>query len=165
MGASFRNTGEIVELAGCDLLTISPGLLGDLDKQTGKLERRLDPAEARAASLEKIAMDEATFARMHEADEMARDKLAEGIQGFSKALVALEKQLEERLESLHSGRRGEAARRLFEVFDLDGDGAITREEWAGADEVFDVLDLNHDGQISPEELAAGLGAAFRLSAD
>ena len=95
---------------------------------------------------------------------MAKEKLAEGIAGFSKALVALEKQLGERLDALSGQKRGTAARDLFRVFDLDGDGAITREEWAGATSVFDALDTDRDGRITPEELAAGLGAAFRLDA-
>jgi transaldolase len=99
---------------------------------------------------------------MHEADEMAKDKLAEGIDGFSKALVALEKLLGERLDAMSGARRGNAAKELFEVFDLDGDGFITREEWAGNEAVFDALDFDHDGKITPDELAAGLGAAFRL---
>ena len=58
---------------------------------------------------------------------------------------------------------GQAAREFFQIYDLDGDGFITREEWAGTHDVFDALDVNDDGQISPEEMAAGLGAAFRLS--
>jgi transaldolase len=95
---------------------------------------------------------------------MAKDKLEEGINGFTKALVALEKQLSERLDLLGGQlARGEAARDLFRVYDLDGDGFITREEWGGADAVFDALDVDHDGRITPEEMAAGLGAAFRLS--
>src|SRR5215470_8733924 len=162
MGASFRNTGEIVELAGCDLLTISPNLLGDLAAAEGQLVRRLDPAAAKAQSIERVTMDKATFDRMHAADAMAHEKLAEGIQGFSKALAVLEKLLGERLDAITSGRRGSAAKDLFKVFDLDGDGFITREEWAGSDVVFDALDANHDGQITPQEMAAGLGAAFRL---
>jgi transaldolase len=100
MGASFRNLGEIIELAGCDLLTIAPNLLAELEKTEGKLEKKLDADKARAADVEKIAMDEATFRKMHAADRMAHDKLEEGIQGFSKALVALEKQLGERLKGL-----------------------------------------------------------------
>jgi len=162
MGASFRNTGEIVELAGCDLLTISPNLLGDLAGAEGQLVRKLDPAAAKKESIERVAMDKAAFDRMHAADAMAHEKLAEGIQGFSKALAVLEKLLGERLDAITSGRRGSAAKDLFKVFDLDGDGFITREEWAGSDVVFDALDANHDGQITPQELAAGLGAAFRL---
>ena len=94
---------------------------------------------------------------------MAKDKLDEGIAGFSKALVALEKLLLERLGALRGrARAGQAAHDFFKVFDLDGDGVITREEWAGSEAVFTALDLNGDGRISPEELAAGLGAAFHL---
>jgi len=100
MGASFRNAGEITELAGCDLLTIAPQLLGELEAMPGELPRKLDADAARAMPIEKIAIDEATFRRMHEQDEMAKDKLAEGIDGFTKALVALEKQLGERLDQL-----------------------------------------------------------------
>jgi transaldolase len=162
MGASFRNMGEITELAGCDLLTIAPNLLAELEKTEVELPRKLDPTRAKGSKIERLAMDEATFRKMHEADPMAKEKLAEGIAGFSKALVALEKQLGERLDALSGQRRGHAARDLFHVFDLDGDGAITREEWAGATAVFDALDTDRDGRITPEELAAGLGAAFRL---
>ena len=107
MGASFRNSGEIIELAGCDLLTISPQLLAELEGAEGTLVRKLDPAAAKGRRLERIAIDRATFDRMHAEDEMARDKLAEGIQGFSKALVALEKQLGDRLAALAS--KGTAA--------------------------------------------------------
>ena len=100
MGASFRNLGEITELAGCDLLTIAPSLLAELDGKTGELPRKLDPKAAAGMSIERIAMDEATFRKMHEADHMAKDKLAEGIDGFTKALVSLEKMLGERLAKL-----------------------------------------------------------------
>jgi transaldolase len=163
MGASFRNAGEIVELAGCDLLTIAPPLLGELADKEGPLARKLDPARAQDKPIERIAMDEATFRRMHESDRMAREKLDEGIAGFTKAILALEKLLAERLEALHGkARAGEAARTFFRSFDLDGDGFITREEWGGTAAVFDALDENGDGRLSPEELAAGLGAAFHL---
>ena len=75
----------------------------------------------------------------------------------------LEKLLGERLKALRGqARAGQAAREYFKVFDLDGDGMITREEWAGTQAVFEALDKNGDGRISPEELAAGLGAAFHL---
>jgi transaldolase len=164
MGASFRNVGEITELAGCDLLTIAPALLTELQSKTGELPRKLEPKASAALGEDRIAMDEAIFRKMHEADRMAKDKLEEGIAGFSKALVALEKQLGERLEVL-AGQlaRGDAARDLFRVYDLDGDGFITREEWGGTDAVFDALDVDHDGRITPDEMAAGLGAAFRLA--
>jgi transaldolase len=100
MGASFRNTGEITELAGCDLLTISPGLLKELQSTEGELPRKLDPSKASADPIEKITIDRATFDTMHTADRMASQKLEEGISGFSKALVALEKLLVDRLARL-----------------------------------------------------------------
>jgi transaldolase len=100
MGASFRNIGEITELAGCDLLTISPALLADLDKTQGDLPRQLDPAKAKEMTIERIPMDRATFDKMHAADRMANDKLAEGIAGFSKALVNLETMLAHRITEL-----------------------------------------------------------------
>jgi transaldolase len=100
MGASFRNKEEITELAGCDLLTISPALLAELASAEGDLPRKLDPGKAASMDIGRIAMDEATFRRMHEDDRMANEKLAEGIEGFSKALVALEEQLTARLASL-----------------------------------------------------------------
>ena len=100
MGASFRNTGEIIELAGCDLLTIAPKLLGELQAATGTLERKLDADKAKAMNIEKIPMDKATFDKMHAADRMASDKLKEGIDGFSKSLVDLEKTLAKRLAEL-----------------------------------------------------------------
>ena len=100
MGASFRNLGEITELAGNDLLTISPGLLEELQATEGELPRKLDPAQAATMDIEKISVDKATFEKMHAADRMATDKLAEGIEGFEKALVSLEELLASRLEKL-----------------------------------------------------------------
>ncbi len=98
IGASFRNLGESVELAGCDLLTIAPNFLADLQSQQGTLARRLDPGKAASMDIPKTPVDEAAFRAMHEKDRMAKDKLAEGIEGFSKAIVALEKLLIERLK-------------------------------------------------------------------
>jgi len=100
MGASFRNTGEIIELAGCDLLTIAPKLLEELQTTEGTLERKLDPAKAAGLDIKKIPMDKATFEKMHAENRMAHDKLKEGIEGFSKALEDLEKLLEKRLSEL-----------------------------------------------------------------
>ena len=100
MGASFRNTGEIKELAGCDLLTIAPKLLEELETTEGTLPRKLDPAKAQKMDIQKIPMDKATFDKMHAADRMANDKLKEGIEGFSKAIVDLETVLEKRLSEI-----------------------------------------------------------------
>ncbi|MBL6986821.1 MAG: transaldolase, partial [Methylobacter sp.] len=86
MGASFRNIGEIVELAGCDLLTIAPSLLAELQSTEGNLERKLDPKNALNAPIEKMTIDKATFDAMHTENRMASEKLAEGIDGFTKAL-------------------------------------------------------------------------------
>jgi transaldolase len=103
MGASFRNTGEIIELAGCDLLTISPHFLEELNATEGTLERKLDPAKAKSMQIEKLTIDEATFEKMHAADRMAHDKLKEGIDGFTKALEQLEQLLTKRLSELEAG--------------------------------------------------------------
>lgn len=100
MGASFRNTGEITELAGVDLLTISPKLLEELDATQGELPRKLDPAKAKESNVEKLTMDKATFDKMHAENRMAHDKLKEGIDGFSEALENLEKLLAKRLTEL-----------------------------------------------------------------
>jgi transaldolase len=102
MGASFRNIGEITELAGCDLLTIAPSLLAELQSTESDLPRKLDPVKAASESIEKITMDRATFDRMHEENRMAHDKLAEGIDGFEKALVSLEEVLAKRLAVLEN---------------------------------------------------------------
>jgi transaldolase len=99
MGASFRNTGEIIELAGCDLLTISPKLLEDLRTADGKLVRKLDPTVAKNSDVKKISLDEKTFRWMHNEDAMGTDKLAEGIRSFSADLVKLEKYLRERMHA------------------------------------------------------------------
>ena len=90
MGASFRNTGEITELAGCDLLTISPDLLAKLAASTEPLTRKLDPALAQTLDLEKITLDEKTFRYQLNDDAMATEKTAEGIRKFAVDIVKLE---------------------------------------------------------------------------
>ena len=102
MGASFRNIGEITELAGCDLLTISPQLLAELEATEDELPRKLDPEFAKALPMERIVVDKDTFDLMHDSDRMATDKLREGIDGFSAALVKLETLLAKRLAELES---------------------------------------------------------------
>ncbi|MEM6427518.1 MAG: transaldolase [Cyanobacteria bacterium P01_D01_bin.128] len=164
MGASFRNIGEITELAGCDLLTISPKLLGPLNDTEAELPRKLNPEGAKEMEMEKISIDKAKFDEMHAADRMASEKLEEGINGFSKALVSLEELLADRLARLQNQTAVcSAAEDIFKGYDLDGDGFITREEWLGTDAVFDALDMDHDGKITPEEMGAGLGGTVCLA--
>lgn len=83
MGASFRNVGEILELAGCDLLTISPQLLGELQKSTAPVARQLNPETAKQSSLEKISLDEKKFRWLLNENAMATEKTAEGIRLFN----------------------------------------------------------------------------------
>jgi transaldolase len=91
MGASFRNVNQIVQLAGCDLLTISPNLLEELSKSFDSIERKLSPEIAKASPGEKISLDEKTFRFEFNEDPMAVDKTAEGIRKFSADIVKLEK--------------------------------------------------------------------------
>ena len=91
MGASFRNIGEIQALAGCDLLTISPSLLQQLQASSEPLARRLDPAEAALAGAEKITLNESAFRFLYNEDAMAVEKTADGIRKFSADIVKLEK--------------------------------------------------------------------------
>lgn len=97
MGASFRNIGEICELAGSDLLTISPSLLQQLEATKGTLTKKLDADKAREMDIEKITVDEETFRWMMNEDAMATEKLAEGIRNFTRDLIRLEKQIEKLL--------------------------------------------------------------------
>ena len=94
MGASFRNTSQITELAGCDLLTISPELLQKLAESDAPVVRKLNVEEAQAADLQKLALDEKTFRYMLNDDAMGTEKLAEGIRLFCADAVKLEKMVE-----------------------------------------------------------------------
>ena len=91
MGASFRKTGQILALAGCDLLTIAPDLLDKLSKAEGQIPRKLSPEAARRSDIDKVALDEKTFRWQHNDDAMATDKLAEGIRRFDADARKLEK--------------------------------------------------------------------------
>jgi len=95
MGASFRNTGQIVALAGCDLLTISPELLAALQASKAPLTRALDAAVARAAELPEVHFDEAQFRWALNQDAMATEKLAEGIRAFAADAVKLDRLIQE----------------------------------------------------------------------
>jgi len=97
MGASFRNIGEIIELAGCDALTISPSLLKELEETQGILERKLDVNISLKSNIQSIPMDEKTFRWMMNEDAMATEKLAEGIRNFTKDLIKLENKIAEML--------------------------------------------------------------------
>lgn len=90
MGASFRNTSQITELAGCDLLTISPNLLEDLQNSGAEVTQKLNEQDAQASAQEKITLNEADFRFMYNQDAMATEKTAEGIRGFSADIDKLE---------------------------------------------------------------------------
>ncbi len=96
MGASFRNVGQIIALAGCDLLTISPELLAQLQSTLAAVPRRLDPAQARATALPEVHYDEAGFRWALNEDAMATEKLAEGIRAFAADAVRLDQMIQER---------------------------------------------------------------------
>ena len=91
MGASFRNVGEILELAGCDLLTISPQLMGELKARTAPVERKLSPEMARDGKIEKLSLDEKKFRWLFNENAMATEKTAEGIRLFNADAVKLER--------------------------------------------------------------------------
>src|SRR6267142_679528 len=91
MGASFRNTGQILELAGCDCLTISPELMEELSKSTDPVERKLSPEKAKATNVEKLELDEKKFRWLLNENAMATEKLSEGIRKFAADVVKLEK--------------------------------------------------------------------------
>ena len=97
MGASFRNVAEILELAGCDLLTISPNLLDEMQKAPGTVTRKLDATAARASALEKITLDEKSFRWLHNEDQMATEKLSDGIRVFAADTLKLEQWVQGKL--------------------------------------------------------------------
>jgi transaldolase len=90
MGASFRNAGEIMGLAGCDLLTISPALLNELEQLEGTLVRKLDVNQALSSDVEQIHLDEKRFRWLLNQDAMATEKLSEGIRKFTEDILKLE---------------------------------------------------------------------------
>jgi transaldolase len=163
MGASFRNLDEIVELAGCDLLTISPKLLDQLRETNQPLVRKLDASNP-VGGVQKVELDREGFDALMAEDRMATDKLGEGIKGFSKAIETLEQQLAHRLAEVEGGSAfSHAVQEIFLLNDFNGDGCITRDEWLGSDAVFDALDQDHDGRLTPDDVRLGFGAALALS--
>src|SRR5205814_419160 len=99
MGASFRNTGQIIELAGCDLLTISPELMKELSESTEPVERKLSPEMAKSAQIERLELDENKFRYLLNDNAMATEKTAEGIRKFAADVVNLEKLVASKLGS------------------------------------------------------------------
>src|SRR2546421_7301325 len=97
MGASFRNTSQIIELAGCDLLTISPELMKELSESTERVERKLTPEMAKSAQVERLEFDEKKFRYLLNDNAMATEKTAEGIRKFAADVVKLEKLVAEKL--------------------------------------------------------------------
>src|SRR6266699_193509 len=97
MGASFRNKGEILELAGCDLLTISPQLLGELKQSIEPIERKLSPALARSSKIERFELDEKKFRWLLNENAMATEKTAEGIRLFNADALKLQDYLAAKL--------------------------------------------------------------------
>jgi len=97
MGASFRNTSQIIELAGCDLLTIGTGLLEELQNSEGTIEKKLDAGDAATADIEKLELDEKTFRYLLNDDAMATEKTAQGIRAFSADIVKMEDLVESKL--------------------------------------------------------------------
>jgi transaldolase len=95
MGASFRKTTQILDLAGCDLLTISPDLLAKLEATEGEVPRCLSPESAATSDAEHVALDEVAFRWMHNEDAMATDKLAEGIRAFHADALKLARMIED----------------------------------------------------------------------
>ena len=91
MGASFRNVGQITELAGCDLLTISPKLLKELSESDQPLERKLDADQAKSSDLERVATDEKSFRFLLNEDAMATEKTADGIRLFVADILKVDK--------------------------------------------------------------------------
>ena len=87
MGASFRNVGEILELAGCDLLTISPNLLEELQSMTADVPRKLDPDAAKNDTIDRIDVSEKSFRWLLNEDAMATEKLAQGIRVFGQDML------------------------------------------------------------------------------
>ena len=103
MGASFRNSDEILELAGCDLLTISPDLMEELRSAKGEVMRHLDAEKAKSMDIQTIAMHESAFRWMMNEDAMATEKLAEGIRNFAKDAAKLEAFACQKCEDAHAG--------------------------------------------------------------
>lgn len=105
MGASFRNTEEICQLAGCDRLTIAPKLLDELSLSTGDVSEKLNASKAKDMAIPKIEMTESKFRWMMNEDAMATEKLAEGIRGFAQDIVKLESVVQAKIDATAKRRK------------------------------------------------------------
>jgi transaldolase len=97
MGASFRNVSQILELVGCDLLTISPELMNELSESSAPVERKLDPARVKSVDMQRLELDEKRFRYLLNEDAMATEKTAEGIRKFVADMAKLEKLVASRI--------------------------------------------------------------------
>jgi len=104
MGASFRNTGEVKALAGCDLLTISPGLLGELSQDHSAITEMLSERKAKDSDLKRVNMDEKAFRWQHNEDRMAVEKLSDGIRKFAADAIKLETMIKEKMLNVKNGQ-------------------------------------------------------------
>jgi len=104
MGASFRNTGQVKALAGCDLLTISPGLLGELSQDHAAVTEMLNQDKAKSSDMEKIHLDEKAFRWQHNEDRMAVEKLSDGIRKFAADAIKLETMIKEKMLNVKNGK-------------------------------------------------------------
>ena len=165
MGASFRNLGEITELAGCDLLTIAPNLLAELRRRRARSPRKLDPRRRATMDIAKIDDGRGDLPQDARGRRMAKREARRGhrrlLQGDRRAREAARRAA---TRACSEGRAGAAAHEFFKVYDLDGDGFITREEWAGSPAVFAALDLERRRQASrPKRWPPASAAAFVLA--
>jgi transaldolase len=136
--------------------------MDQLRKSEGVLQRKLDATKPGPCP-DRIHVDKEMFETMMATDQMASEKLDEGIRGFSKAIETLEAQLAHRLAVIEGGAAfNHAVHEIFLLNDLDGDGCITREEWVGSDAVFDALDTDKDGRLVPDDVRGGLGAPLAI---
>ncbi|KAI4830263.1 hypothetical protein KUCAC02_001907 [Chaenocephalus aceratus] len=104
MGASFRNTGQVKALAGCDLLTISPSLLAELSQDHSTVTEMLKVEKAKASDLEKIHLDEKDYRWQHNEDQMATEKLSDGIRKFAADAIKLETMIKEKMLNVKNGK-------------------------------------------------------------
>jgi len=160
MPAMFRGAEQALALAGVEMLSLPTPLLDELASREGEVEARVGTPGAQSRGADKIAIDAASFKKLHAADDLSSSKLQSAVQNASWGYVSQEKQLGEWITKRQDVAAESSTLALFRIWDYDGDGYIDREEWNGTDEVFNALDRNNDGRISLEEMAVGLGAPY-----